>query len=51
MPVLNRRNAHGGPVPGKDPASLERVKAGDRVRFTADKRNGAFTVLTIGPRK
>jgi Cu(I)/Ag(I) efflux system protein CusF len=35
----------------KDPALLEKVKAGDQVSFTADKVNGAYTVLTIEPRK
>jgi len=31
----------------KDPALLSLVKAGDKVRFTADKINGAYTVLTL----
>ena len=31
----------------KDPALLGPVKAGDKVRFTADKINGAYTVLTL----
>jgi Cu(I)/Ag(I) efflux system protein CusF len=31
----------------KDPAMLDKVKAGDKVRFTADKVNGAFTLTTI----
>jgi len=31
----------------RDPALLTRVKAGDKVRFTADKINGAYTVLSI----
>ena len=31
----------------KDPAMLEKVKTGDKVRFTADKVNGAFTVTSI----
>lgn len=35
----------------KDPALLEKVKAGDQVNFTADKVNGAYTVLSIEPRK
>ena len=35
----------------KDPALLTQVKAGDKVRFTADKLNGAYTVLTIEPLK
>ena len=30
-----------------DPALLTKVKAGDKVRFTADKVNGAYTVLSI----
>ena len=33
----------------KDAALLEKVKTGDKVRFTADKINGAYTVLTIEP--
>lgn len=35
----------------KDPALLQKVKAGDKVNFTADKINGAFTVVSIEPRK
>jgi Cu(I)/Ag(I) efflux system protein CusF len=31
----------------KDPALLEKVKVGDRVRFTAEKLGGAYTVTTI----
>jgi Cu(I)/Ag(I) efflux system periplasmic protein CusF len=31
----------------KDVAMLEKIKAGDKVKFTADKVNGAYTVLTI----
>ena len=30
-----------------DPALLERVKAGDKIRFTAERRDGAFTVTKI----
>ena len=30
-----------------DPAFLEKVKSGDKVRFTAEKVNGAFTVTSI----
>jgi Cu/Ag efflux protein CusF len=30
-----------------DPALLDRVKAGDKVRFTADKVGGAYTVLQL----
>ncbi|RQO47594.1 RND transporter [Variovorax sp. KBW07] len=33
----------------KDPALLAKVKAGDKVRFTADKVDGALTVLSIDP--
>jgi Cu/Ag efflux protein CusF len=33
----------------QDPALLDKVKAGDTVRFTADKVKGAYTVLTIEP--
>jgi len=35
----------------KDPALLEKIKAGDLVSFTVDKVNGAYTVLSIEPRK
>ena len=35
----------------KDPALLQKVKAGDKVNFTMDKINGAFTVVSIEPRK
>lgn len=31
----------------KDEAMLDQVKAGDRVRFTADKIKGAYVVLSI----
>ncbi|MES2249385.1 MAG: copper-binding protein [Pseudomonadota bacterium] len=33
----------------KDPALLAKVKAGDKVRFTVDKVDGALTVLSIDP--
>src|SRR5215204_2866288 len=35
----------------KDPAMLERVKAGDKIRFEAEKVGGAFTVTKIEPAK
>lgn len=31
----------------KDPAMLEQVKAGDKVKFTAEKLNGALTVTAL----
>ena len=31
----------------KDPALLDQVKTGDKVRFAAEKTGGAFTVTTI----
>ncbi len=31
----------------RDPAMLERVKPGDKIKFQADKVNGAFTVVEI----
>jgi Cu/Ag efflux protein CusF len=31
----------------KDPSLLAKVKAGDKIKFTADKINGAYTVLSI----
>lgn len=33
----------------KDPAMLEKLKVGDKVRFTVENANGAMTVLTIEP--
>ena len=33
----------------KDPAMLTRVKAGDKVKFEAEKVGGAFTVTRIEP--
>lgn len=32
----------------KDPALLEQVKAGDKVRFKAEKVQGAYTVTELG---
>ena len=31
----------------KNPALLERVKVGDKVRFTAEKVGGAYTITSI----
>lgn len=33
----------------KDVALLAKLKAGDKVRFTADRINGSYTVLSIEP--
>ena len=33
----------------KDPSMLEKLKAGDKVQFTADNINGAMTVMSIEP--
>jgi uncharacterized cupredoxin-like copper-binding protein len=35
----------------KDEAMLDRVKTGDKVRFTAEKLGGAFTITSIDPAK
>lgn len=35
----------------KDPAMLDKVKAGDKVKFQAEKLGGAFTVTEIEPTK
>lgn len=35
----------------KDPAMLDKVKAGDKVRFKAEKSNGAIVVTEIQPAK
>lgn len=35
----------------KDPAMLDQVKAGDQVRFSADRVGGQFTVMTIELKK
>jgi Cu/Ag efflux protein CusF len=31
----------------KDPAFLNKVKTGDKVRFTVDQINGDYTVMSI----
>ena len=31
----------------KDPAMLEQLKVGDKIRFTADKVGGQFTVMQL----
>lgn len=33
----------------QDPALLAQIKAGDKVRFTADKLGGNYTVLSLEP--
>lgn len=33
----------------KEPALLQKLKPGDKVRFTADKIDGALTVMTLDP--
>jgi Cu(I)/Ag(I) efflux system protein CusF len=33
----------------QDPALLTQIKAGDKVRFTADKLGGNYTVLSLEP--
>jgi len=35
----------------KDPAMLDRVKAGDKVRFTVESKGGAMTVTKLEPAK
>ena len=35
----------------KDPAMLDKIKAGDKVRFTAEKSGGAIVVTEIQPAK
>ncbi|TAN51961.1 MAG: copper-binding protein [Betaproteobacteria bacterium] len=35
----------------KDPAMLDQVKAGDKVRFQAENLGGALTVVQIAPAK
>jgi Cu(I)/Ag(I) efflux system periplasmic protein CusF len=30
-----------------DPAALENLKAGDQIKFSADRINGQFTVMKI----
>jgi len=35
----------------KDPAMLDQVKAGDKIKFQAEKVGGAFTVTQIEPAK
>jgi Cu(I)/Ag(I) efflux system periplasmic protein CusF len=33
----------------QDPAMLDQVKVGDKVKFVAEKNGGAFTITTIEP--
>ena len=35
----------------KDPAMLDQVKEGDKIRFAADRVNGAITVMELKPAK
>jgi Cu(I)/Ag(I) efflux system periplasmic protein CusF len=35
----------------KDPALLEQVKPGDKIRFSAEKSGGAYIVTTMRPEK
>ncbi len=35
----------------RDPAMLDKVKAGDKIRFTAEKAGGAIVVTDIQPTK
>ena len=35
----------------KDPAMLDQVKEGDKIRFVADRVNGAITVVELKPAK
>jgi Cu/Ag efflux protein CusF len=35
----------------KDPAMLEQAKAGDKVRFRAEKAGGAYVLTEIRPAK
>ena len=35
----------------QDPAILDSVKAGDKIRFNAEKAGGAFTVTRVEPAK
>lgn len=35
----------------KDPAMLDQLKAGDKIRFSAEKTGGAYTVTAMEPAK
>lgn len=35
----------------QDPAILERLQAGDRIRFVPEKVGGAFTVMSVEPER
>ena len=35
----------------KDPAMLDQLKEGDRIRFKAEKIQGAYTVVEVAPAK
>ena len=47
MPKFDLEEGHRMVFRASDPAMLKAVKAGDKVRFEADKVNGQFTILKI----
>jgi Cu/Ag efflux protein CusF len=47
MPKFDLHNAHSMVFRAADPAMLKQVKAGDKVRFEADRIKGQFTVTKI----
>ena len=47
MPKFDLHDTHTMVFRASDPAMLKQVKAGDKVRFEADRINGQFTVTKI----
>lgn len=47
MPKFDLHDPHTMVFRASDPAMLKQVKAGDKVKFEADRVNGQFTVIKI----
>lgn len=47
MPKFDLHDTHTMVFRASDPALLKQVKAGDKVKFEADRVNGQFTVMKI----
>lgn len=47
MPKFDLEEGHRMVFRASDPAMLKAVKAGDKVKFEADKVNGQFTIMKI----
>jgi Cu(I)/Ag(I) efflux system protein CusF len=47
MPKFDLHSTHNMVFRANDPAMLKQIKAGDKVRFEADRIKGQFTVIKI----